>query len=170
MDVIRHTHSAPGAMLSAPTDSKLVLRLGRNGDLATALLVFKAMVGVGLFALPYAFKTVGIGGGIISMAVAGLLCAYTNALLIRIKNVVARDTFRKHLNYVSLVEHCFGRWGGNVVLFLIVFTTLGGTAGTSFPGVSGRASCRKHLTRRLNGSYAYYYTVHLSACLPLRRP
>jgi amino acid permease len=88
-------------------------------------MLFKAMVGAGLFALPYAFKLMGFGGGIVAMAIIGGLTWYTNMLIVRVHDVVTRDTFKKDLTYVSLVQHCFGRWGAGIVYALIVFTTIG---------------------------------------------
>jgi len=53
-----------------------------------------------LFALPFAFRLIGIGGGLLSMFAAGVLTYYTNLLIVRTKDVIARDTLRKNLTYV----------------------------------------------------------------------
>jgi len=62
---------------------------------------------------------------IIAMAVCGALTMYTNNLIVRVHTVVVRDTFKKNLTYVSLVQHTFGRFGGGTVYGLLLFTTLG---------------------------------------------
>lgn len=97
MELIRHTVSAPGALLSGSSDSKLVLRFGVNGPWRVGLLIFKSMVGVSLFAMPRAFHSVGIVGGLLIMVIAATLCTYSNSIILRVKSVVARDTLKKHL-------------------------------------------------------------------------
>jgi len=67
-------------------------------------MIFKSMVGAGLFALPFAFKLLGFGGGIIAMAICGALTWYTNVLIVRVHDVVVRDTLKRDLTYVSLGE------------------------------------------------------------------
>jgi len=155
VDVIKHTVSSPATMVAPTTASPLVFRLPRTGTLGASLMMFKAMVGAGLFAMPFAFKLLGIGGGVLAMALCGALTWYTNVLIVRVYDVVARDTLKKDLNYVTLgegggddsscrfrgsttvpppdlrslaVEHTFGRVGAYIVYFLIVFTTIGGNA------------------------------------------
>lgn len=73
--VIAHTTSAPAA-LTRPADaqSQLVWRLPpQTGLLGSCLLIFKAIVGAGLFALPWAFARLGVGGALCLSAVIAAL-------------------------------------------------------------------------------------------------
>ena len=88
-------------------------------------MLIKAIFGAGLFAMPFAYRLMGIGGGTIAMCVFGLLTFYTGMVLIRVHDVVVRDTLRSDMTFVSLTEYCFGRWAARVVFFLVVLTTLG---------------------------------------------
>lgn len=88
-------------------------------------MIFKAIVGVGLFALPYAFRLLGYNGAILTMAAVGMLTFYTGIVVIRVHDVVVRDTLAKGTTYVSLAQYCFGNWAARTVYGLVVFTTLG---------------------------------------------
>ena len=124
--VVKHTHSAPAAGLFEDEQSKLHHKLRRGTSAAGAgFMTFKAIVGAGLFALPYAFKLMGVGGALIAMFVVGWLTFYTGMVLVRVHDVVVRDTLRQDLTYVSLAQYCFGQWAGGVVYVLVVFTSIG---------------------------------------------
>lgn len=95
-EVIHHTTSAP-ASLMRPRDSqsKLHLRLPSTTVSGASLMIFKAIVGAGLFGLPYAFKLMGIGGALIASAVICALTFYCGQVLIRVHDVVVRDTLQQ---------------------------------------------------------------------------
>ena len=46
-------------------------------------------------------------------------------MLIRVRDVVVRDTLKRDLTYVALAEHCFGPAASRVVFFLLVFSSIG---------------------------------------------
>ena len=58
-------------------------------------------------------------------AQVGWLTYYTGMVLVRVHDVIVRDTLRQDLTYVSLAQYCFGRNAGYLVYFLIVFTSIG---------------------------------------------
>ena len=68
LQAIRHTVSLPANAMLSDDKSKLRHRLV-HGTSATgaALMLFKIIVGASLFALPYAFSQMGLGGGVIAM-------------------------------------------------------------------------------------------------------
>jgi hypothetical protein len=122
--VIKETASSP-ALILHEVQSKLTFRLPSTSVFGASLMIFKAIVGAGLFALPYAFSLLGYAGATAVMAFVGLLTFYTGMVVIRVHDVVVRDTLSKGTTYVSLAQHCFGVWAARVVYFLVVFTTLG---------------------------------------------
>jgi hypothetical protein len=123
---IAHTSSAP-ASLTRPTDnkSKLNLRLPTTSAVGAGAMIFKSIVGAGLFGLPWAFQQMGIGGALIASLVIAGLTLYSGLVLVRVHDVVVRDTLKRDLTYVSLTEYCFGRTVGGVVYFLVIFTSIG---------------------------------------------
>ena len=124
--VVKHTHSSPAAVLMIDDQSKLHYKLHKGTSVVGAsTLVFKAIVGAGLFAIPYAFKLMGIGGALIAMFVVGWLSFYTGMVLVRVHDVIVRDTLRQDLTYVSVAQYCFGKHCGWIVYFLVVFTSVG---------------------------------------------
>ena len=46
-------------------------------------------------------------------------------VLVRVRDVVVRDTLRQDLTYVSLADHCFGARASYVIFFLICFSSIG---------------------------------------------
>jgi len=126
--VVRHMHSAPSALLADENQSRMMTVMPQTGSLGVALMLFKAMVGAGLFALPYAFRLMGFGGAIIASVVICALTYYTNLLIVRAKDVIQRDTLRKNATYVSLVQYTFGAAAARCVFGLVLFTVLGGNA------------------------------------------
>ena len=126
-DVIAHTASAPAA-LKRPADEQSQLHWTlpvQTGFLGSCLMIFKAIVGAGLFALPYAFSKVGVGGALVLSAVIATLTFYSGQVLIRVHDVAARDTLRRNLTYTDLARHCFGPSAGVVVYGLLVFCSIG---------------------------------------------
>lgn len=123
---IAHTSSAP-ASLTRPLDnkSKLNLRLPTTTAVGAGAMIFKSIVGAGLFGLPWAFQQMGIGGALIASVVIAGLTLYSGLVLVRVHDVVVRDTLKRDLTYVSLTEYCFGRTVGGIVYFLVIFTSLG---------------------------------------------
>lgn len=120
---IHHAASAPASLRDA--NSQFLLQLPSASVTGAALMLIKAIVGVGLFAMPFAYRLMGIGGGTIAMCVFGLLTFYTGMVLIRVHDVIVHDTLRSDMTFVSLTEYCFGRWAARVAFFLVVLTTLG---------------------------------------------
>ena len=122
--VVKRTTSSPALILHEP-NSTLSFRLPSTTVFGASVLIFKAIVGVGLFAIPYAFRQMGYGGALLAMATVGALTFYTGMVTIRVHDVVVRDTLAKGTTFVSLAQHCFGLWAARIVFFLMVFTTLG---------------------------------------------
>lgn len=122
-EAIRRVESAPAVLRGDA--SLLVLSLPSTSVGGAALMLFKAIVGAALFALPFAFRLMGIGGAMIAMAVLGLLTFYTGMVIVRVHDVVVRDTLRHDMTFVSLTEFCFGRWPARAAFALLVVTTLG---------------------------------------------
>lgn len=49
----------------------------------------------------------------------------TSYVLVRVHDVVVRDTLQRDLTYVSLTRYCFGNYAANLVYFFMEFTTVG---------------------------------------------
>jgi amino acid permease len=123
---IKRTLSAPSGLVLADTQSLLHHALPAGvSKYSASLMLFKAILGAGLFALPYATKLLGIGGVTLAMFLCGWLAYYCSTVLVRVHDVVMRDTLQRHLTYVSLTHHCFGPRVSRLVYFLQVFTTIG---------------------------------------------
>lgn len=124
-DLIKHTTSAPASLHKGDSKSMLHHRLPKTSVGGASLMIFKAIVGAGLFALPRAVALMGIGGAIIACFVVAWLSYYTSMVLVRVHDVVVRDTLKQDLTYVSVVKHCFGNAAAKAVYFLVVFTSIG---------------------------------------------
>lgn len=105
--------------------SKLSLKLSKTGDFGVALSLFKAMIGAGLFATAWAWSKIGIVGAPILLFAVSVITTYSNALIVRVYQLVSRDTLKKNLTYVSLVEYTFGKWASGATTALLILTTLG---------------------------------------------
>lgn len=86
--------------------------------------IVKAVLGAGLFGLPYALKLLGMAGGIILFFIIGWLSYYCSAVLIRVHDVATRDLLRS-LTYVELAKHCFGKTIAKFVYIFMVVTAIG---------------------------------------------
>ena len=96
-----------------------------TSPVGASFLLFKAIVGAGLFAIPYSYKLMGFAGATIALAGVGLLTFYTGVVLIRAHDVIVRDTLRHDMTFVSLTEFCFGRSVSRLVFILLLLSTLG---------------------------------------------
>jgi len=123
---MKRVTSAP-TLLRADDQSQLHYALPRRTtSLGASLMMFKSIVGAGLFALPYATRLIGIGGVTVAMLACGLLTFYCSMALVRVHDVVVADTLQRKLTIVFLAHHCFGVGASKMVYGLMVFTALGG--------------------------------------------
>lgn len=78
-----------------------------------------------LFATSYAWSKIGLVGAPILLFAVAIITTYSNALIVRVYQLVSRDSLRKNLTYTSLVEYTFGKWASRATTALLILTTLG---------------------------------------------
>jgi vesicular inhibitory amino acid transporter len=114
-------------------------------ELQTCANLFNELEGLGLLGLPYAIRLVGVVGGTLCMACAGLLATATGVFIA--KSMYDKDGSRICSSYGDLGEVYFGKRGRllvelvqqtNLLMVGIVFLVLiGSTLDTAFPNAIG---------------------------------
>jgi amino acid permease len=126
IETITHTSSAPAVLESFDSQSKLHFSFPKASLVGGVFLIFKYLVGAGIFGLPYAVKQMGIGGFTLAMVFSAVSCYYTSMLTIRVFQTVTRFTLNRNHTFVSLSYSILGNNLGRIVYFFMIFSSIGG--------------------------------------------
>eukprot|EP00357_Protocruzia_adherens_P011689 CAMPEP_0115023116 /NCGR_PEP_ID=MMETSP0216-20121206/32135_1 /TAXON_ID=223996 /ORGANISM="Protocruzia adherens, Strain Boccale" /LENGTH=458 /DNA_ID=CAMNT_0002396291 /DNA_START=49 /DNA_END=1425 /DNA_ORIENTATION=- len=88
----------------------------------TYFTLFKSFVGIGILALPNAFKQAGIIGGTIGMLVVAAASLYCMELLVRLTDKIGHDKVSTYSDVGRLIYRRYGKW---TVDFCILFSQMG---------------------------------------------
>jgi len=100
---------------------------GSSTLVQTMFNILTCYVGVGVYALPYAFKQTGLYAGILMMLVFAMLSAYVNQLLVDARTYIEKVApTGTNVDYPELGKEAFGRVGSVFIATVIVISQIGG--------------------------------------------
>ncbi|XP_057334976.1 proton-coupled amino acid transporter-like protein pathetic [Microplitis mediator] len=83
-------------------------------DCDTLTHLLKAALGTGTLAMPYAFKSSGLVGGIIATIFVSLVCTHCSYILVKCAHVLYHKTHRTRMGFADIAENAFAtgpKWG-----------------------------------------------------------